>query len=415
CKFHAGDVLYGKLRPYLNKVVLADSDGYCTPEIVPVAPSSAIENGYLFYSFKRPEFLEHVNGLTRGINMPRLTSDAARAIELPLPPINEQRRIASKLDALFERSRNIRDKLDRLPRLLDGLQKSILHAASTGELTREWRAKNAAGESATELLKRIRLERRVRWEADLIAKGKDPKKTKYVEPEPVDTADLPELPEGWCWASVGELTLCLDALRVPIKREHRKTDQGLYPYYGANGQVGIIDEFIFDEELVLVTEDETFYGRTKPIAYRVSGKCWVNNHAHVLRAINPVTPDYLWISLMHYNVIPWLSGTTGRAKLTQGALMSLPIALPPEREMASVIAKIVDSIAAVERLIPSIEKMVLRTRRVEQSVLSKAFRGELVPQDPNDEPASLLLERIKAERANAIPKQRGRVRQKPAT
>jgi type I restriction enzyme S subunit len=94
--------------------------------------------------------------------------------------------------------------------------------------------------------------------------------------------------------------------------------QGTYPYYGANGIVDMVDEYIFDGELVLVTEDETFYGREKPIAYRSSGKCWVNNHAHVLRPEDAVAADYLCYCLMHYPVLPWLTGTTGRAKEALG-------------------------------------------------------------------------------------------------
>jgi type I restriction enzyme S subunit len=147
-----------------------------------------------------------------------------------------------------------------------------------------------------------------------------------------------------------------------------------------------------------VTEDETFYGRTKPIAYRVSGKCWVNNHAHVLRAVAPVPTDYLSQSLMHYHVIPWLSGTTGRAKLTQGALNVLPIAIAPAAEMAVIALKVADLLAFSDAIAKTVAQMEEPQRLVNQSILAKAFRGELVPQDPNDEPAQVLLDRIRRER-----------------
>ena len=133
---------------------------------------------------------------------------------------------------------------------------------------------------------------------------------------------------------------CLDSQRIPVKKEQRSTAKGIYPYYGANGIVDKVDEYIFDDELVLVTEDETFYGRTKPIAYRSSGKCWVNNHAHVLRPQDEISANYLCYALMHYPVIPWLTGTTGRSKLTQAVLNALPIGVPPREEMEYIVEKV---------------------------------------------------------------------------
>jgi type I restriction enzyme S subunit len=172
--------------------------------------------------------------------------------------------------------------------------------------------------------------------------------------------------------------------------------------------VGRIDEFIFDDEIVLVTEDETFYGREKPIAYRSSGKCWVNNHAHVLRASTKVGNDYLCFSLMHYDVIPWLTGTTGRAKLTQQALNSLPILIPPHEEMAEIVRRVETLFAFADRLESRLKAAQTAADRLTPALLAKAFRGELVPQDPNDEPAAELLQRLAASRDAAPKTKRGR-------
>src|SRR5690606_36379861 len=129
------------------------------------------------------------------------------------PPLNEQNRIVANIDALTEKSREAREALAEVPELLDKLRQSILAAAFRGDLTREWRAKNPDVEPASVLLERIRQERRKKWEEAQLAKfraeGKLPKddswKKKYVEPQPVDTTDLPDLPERWCWASLEEL------------------------------------------------------------------------------------------------------------------------------------------------------------------------------------------------------------------
>jgi type I restriction enzyme S subunit len=179
-----------------------------------------------------------------------------------------------------------------------------------------------------------------------------------------------------------------------VKRDKRANAKGLYPYYGANGEVDRVDGFLFDDELVLVTEDETFYGREKPIAYRSSGKCWVNNHAHVLRASDVVSSNYLCYALMYYEIIPWLTGTTGRAKLTQGVLNALPIAVPPKEEMNEIVRRVEDLFAFADRIEARLTVAQKTVDRLTPSVLAKAFRGELVPQDPSDEPASLLLERL---------------------
>jgi type I restriction enzyme S subunit len=189
-------------------------------------------------------------------------------------------------------------------------------------------------------------------------------------------------------------------MRIPVTKDKRSSSLGLYPYYGANGQVDVVDGFIFDDELelVLVTEDETFYGREKPIAYRVSGRCWVNNHAHVLLAGNKCRADYLCYALMFYPVLPWLTGTTGRAKLTQAVLNSLPIAVPPQAEIEEIIRRVETLFALADRIEVRYQAIAQQVDKLTQSLLAKAFRGELVPQDPNDEPAAVLLELIRATR-----------------
>lgn len=101
----------------------------------------------------------------------------------------------------------------------------------------------------------------------------------------------------------------LDAKRIPITAKDRIT--GKYPYYGANGLQDYVADYIFDDELVLLAEDGGNFGSTdRPIAYRVSGKCWVNNHAHVLKAKECIDTDYLCYSLMFYNTSGLVNGAT---------------------------------------------------------------------------------------------------------
>lgn len=149
----------------------------------------------------------------------------------------------------------------------------------------------------------------------------------------------------------------LDSQRIPITASERKS--GIYPYYGANGVQDYIDEYIFDDELVLLAEDGgNFNSKHKPIAYRVSGKCWVNNHAHVLRPKKMLNVDYLCYSLMFYDVSEIINGAT-RQKLNQSAVRKMQILLPPIEEQK----KIADALDKASELIAlrkaQIEKMDL--------------------------------------------------------
>ena len=120
----------------------------------------------------------------------------------------------------------------------------------------------------------------------------------------------------------------LDSMRIPITASDRKA--GPYPYYGANGIQDYVDDYIFDEELVLLAEDGGNFGsKERPIAYRVSGKCWVNNHAHVLKPKSEIDVDYLCFSLMFYNTNGIVNGAT-RQKLTQAMMRKMTI---PYREL----------------------------------------------------------------------------------
>ena len=119
-RFSANDVLYGKLRPNLNKVLIAMEGGVCTTEIVPLrCPADILLPHYLFYALKRSDFLDYVAHVSHGIDMPRLGTEAGRAAEVPLAPLPEQRRIVAKIDSLTGKSRRARDHLDNIPRLVE--------------------------------------------------------------------------------------------------------------------------------------------------------------------------------------------------------------------------------------------------------------------------------------------------------
>jgi type I restriction enzyme S subunit len=358
-----------------------------------VRPTHAIDGGYLYHFLRSSEVQSKLReGSSQTTNIANISVGRLSELPVPLAPWSEQKRIADKLDTVLTRVDAVNTRLARVAPILKRFRQSVLAAATSGRLTEDWRATAPVKSAAIELAQYV----------------SQRAKTEKKPPAQPDMAHWRRtIPANWTIASVHQFAECLDRQRVPIKRDQRQSEMGLYPYYGANGEVGRIDQFIFDDELVLVTEDETFYGREKPIAYRSSGRCWVNNHAHVLRAPSKAANDYLCFSLMYYDVIPWLSGTTGRAKLTQQALNSLPIAVPPVLEIDEIVRRVETLFAFADRLEARLQTAQAAAHRLTPALLAKAFRGELVPQDPNDEPASELLRRLQ-DRAPSIRAKRGR-------
>lgn len=387
-------------------------------------PSRHISSSYFGYYFGTQEYRSKATSLAAGANINNLKASHFDQMLVPIPGLEEQKAIADKLDELLSQVNNLKSRLDTIPTILKRFRQSVLEAAVSGRLTESWRDDVGGSEDASSLKKRWLEERKnefYKLQNQLVECGKQRSLKKFKEPVAADVDMLSiDLPKGWCAVSVSEYAECLDSYRVPVKKERRASSEKLYPYFGANGEVDRVDEYIFDEDLVMVTEDETFYGREKPIAYRYTGKCWVNNHAHVLRAPTKQANDYLCYSLMHYNVLPWLSGTTGRAKLTQAALNSMPITLPPEEELNEIVRRVEQLFAFADQVEQQVANAQARVDKLTQSILAKAFRGELTAEWRAENPklisgehsAEALLERIKAEKAKQKPAGRGR--KKPA-
>lgn len=164
---------------------------------------------------------------------------------------------------------------------------------------------------------------------------------------------------------LGDACEILDSKRVPITASNRRP--GPYPYYGANGLQDHVADYIFDDELVLLAEDGGNFGsKEKPIAYRVSGKCWVNNHAHVLKPKPGLDVNYLCYSLMFYDVTGLVNGAT-RQKLTQADMRKMEIPLRPlaeQRHITAILDKVTDLIAKRQAQLDKLDELV-KSRFVE--------------------------------------------------
>jgi len=189
------------------------------------------------------------------------------------------------------------------------------------------------------------------------------------------------LPQGWQWVKLGDVCGFLDSRRKPInetertKRIQGKKENELYPYYGANGQVGWIDGYLFDEPLILLAEDGGFFGsKDRPIAYSVSGKYWVNNHAHVLRPRSEIIDfDFCLHSLrIRPDVGQMVAGAT-RAKLNQETALSIPIALPPLDEQRRIAGRLNEQLAAVESARKAAKEQLQAARKLPSTYLQELF------------------------------------------
>ena len=328
-----------------------------------------------------------------------------------------------RLFALYDRVADAPDAVGRLRRF-------VLDLAVRGKLVEQ----DPADEPASELLRRIAAEK-----ARLVQAGN----IKAKQPLPENSHDKVSfsVPNSWASVCLAEIVVCLDYMRKPInaaeraKRIKGKNQEELFPYYGATQQQGWIDDFLFDEELVLLGEDGVpFFDPFRSKAYLIRGKTWVNNHAHVFRGI---LVSHLY--LVHVlNVFDYTSRVVGatRAKLNQTRALDIPIPLPPLAEQHRIVANVDELMALCDRLeeartvredtrdrltkaslarlsapgtdvpafrsharfavdaLPALTARADQVKHLRQTILSLAVRGKLVGHDPADEPALELLKRI---------------------
>lgn len=219
-----------------------------------------------------------------------------------------------------------------------------------------------------------------------MARGK--KKETLTPEERLQAALVPEsekpykIPRNWCWTYLTKgAAECLDSFRKPINASERANREGDIPYYGATGQVGWIDDFLTNEQLVLVGEDGApFLDLIKDKAYIIEGKAWVNNHAHILRSHFGNTGN---LFLMHYlnifNYHDFVNGTT-RLKLTQGSMDTMPVPIPPLPEQQRIVDRIESLFAKLDEAKQKVQEALDSFETRKAAILHKAFTGELTAQ-----------------------------------
>jgi type I restriction enzyme S subunit len=361
------------------------------------------------------------------VNQASVASEVlAETVPVVVAPGPEQQRIADRIDELFSDLDAGVKVLERVRNNLERYRASVLKAAIEGRLTVDWRKVHADAEPASELLKRILEERRRRWEETQLAKFRAENRqppggwqAKYKEPIPPDTAELPTLPENWCWATVEQVgDVKLGRQRAPEYHRGEHMRQYLRVANVYEGRIDTTDvlsmEFSpaeactfslqFGDILLNEGQSEELVGR--PAMYRddLPGACFQNTLIR-FRAYDGVKPEYALILCRAYlrngRFRKSARITTNIAHLGAQRFARIEFPLPPSDEQAAA----VDVALECESLIQDAEaKTTVAARRatgLRQAILRRAFEGRLVPQDPHDEPAERLLDRITAVRAVA--------------
>lgn len=425
--FAAGDVLYGRMRPYLNKVVRPTFDGLASAEFIVFPETPALDSHFLLRRISSNDFMQFACSQYEG-DRPRVKFDQLGRFSVDLPPRAEQTRIVAKLEDLLSDLDTGVAELKAAQKKLQQYRQSLLKAAVEGALTASWREAqrklDAPTETGDQLLQRILSERRARWEAKQLAKfrgqGKTPPKDwqcKYPEPVQPDVTNLPELPEGWVWASVDQLGEIQGGIQ---KQPSRAPVKNKFPFLRvanvARGELRLSD----------VHEIELFAGELSRLQLETGdvlivegngslteiGRCaiWDGSipnavHQNHLIRVRPLLLSGKWLET-------WLNSPFGISRLTKLAattsglytlsvskIARIPVPLSALHEQSSALQSLDAAKAGNFEQTKAVELALGQSTAQRRNILRAAFAGQLVPQDPNDEPASVLLERIRSERA----------------
>ena len=211
-----------------------------------------------------------------------------------------------------------------------------------------------------------------------------------------------EIPKSWAWCRFSTITINRDSERKPVALSNRNNVKKIYDYYGASGKIDKMDNYIFNEKLLLIGEDgANLITRSKPIAFFADGKYWVNNHAHCIDSTEKNILEYICLYINSIKLEKYVTGAA-QPKMNQENMNNIFIPLPPFNEQINIFKKVRE----LNNIIDSFNNLNINLfesiNSLKSKILDLAIRGKLAPQDPNDEPADVLLERIRKEKEELI-------------
>ncbi|MDJ0535282.1 MAG: restriction endonuclease subunit S [Xenococcaceae cyanobacterium MO_207.B15] len=397
----SGDLLISYVGT-LGKVAIVPNDGYryhLGPNVGKVVITQLIKDARLLqYFILSPVGKFCIDNTSKAVTQKSLSMKQIRLLPFPLPPLNEQRRIVAKIEALQTRSQRVKQELEAIKPLLDQFRQSVLAAAFRGDLTKDWREQNPDVEPASKLIKS---------NSDLASSN---------------------LPLSWCQTLVGDV---VENLKYGTSKKCSYKIDGIPVLRIPNVVSGAIDHSdlkyaqLSDNELdklrltpgdILMIRSNgsvSLVGRTAIIDEAERGFAYAGYLIRLRPNRNLVYPKYLNLWFSSYEIrlqieIP-LRSTSGVNNINSDETKKLHIPLAPLEEQKEIVRRIESLFKLADNIEQQYQQAEIDLETLNQSILAKAFRGELVPQDPNDEPASVLLERIRKE----IEKQKAAKKSKP--
>ena len=407
-QIHKGDIIFNNTnsQELVGKTCIVDQNYFYgfSNHLTLIKVIDEVEPAYIVYYFN---LLLHIGYFAelcnRWIGQAGINTKMLKSVLIPLPPLEEQKRIVTKVDHLMalcdelearqqkkqetrlhlnsaaldtlltahepdgfaHHWQRICDNFDLLygaPETVGELRKAILQLAVQGKLVLQ----DPNDEPAVVLLERIKVEKK------RLVKDKKIRKPKPLPPVEIDEI-LFEIPESWEWLRFEDVTFNRDGERIPVSKEERSTREKIYDYYGASRIIDKIDNYLFDKPLLLIGEDgANLINRSTPIAFIAKGKYWVNNHAHVLDGISLDFLRYLEIFINATDLTPYVTGTA-QPKMNQTKMNSIPLALPPLEEQRRIVAKVDQLMALCDDL-----ESKLKQSQTDGEKLMAAVVGELV-------------------------------------
>jgi type I restriction enzyme S subunit len=373
--FQRGDILYGRLRPYLNKVLCAEFEGLCSSEFIVLPWNGAFVPQYLARYLGTKEFVDFANQLNQG-DRPRVSFEQIAGYTIPLPPLHEQERIVAKCDMLLSKVSNSNERLDRIPAILKRFRQAVVAAACMGGLTADWRKENPDTETASTLMARLC--------------GREWKQFEC------QGADL--LPEGWAYVRFKGVSATIrGGSTVPPQLKPTP-----FPILRSSSvRPGHVD--LNDVRFVQATDSQNrdnFIQDGDLLFTRLSGSIEYVANCAVIQNLGERQiqyPDRLFCarlkdpSMVHYAVLCFGSSQV-RAEITEHAKSSAghqrvsitdisgqAIPLPPLREQHEIVRRVKALFALADQLEAHYRRAHTQVDRITASILAKAFRGELVP------------------------------------
>jgi type I restriction enzyme S subunit len=422
-----GDVLVSMTRPYLNAVALLPESmaGAIGSTGLYVLRTRWILPAWLFYIVQTSDFVETMSSLVQGALYPAVRPRDIDSYEIPVAPLAEQHRIVAEIEKQLSRLDSSVNSLERVRIKLKRNRDSVLRAACAGSLV-PGEAELARKEghhykSGDHLLEQILHERRAKWETEQLsrieAQGKAPKddkwREKYQAPNPPDTTDLPDLPEGWTWTNLDQLKVF--SLYGPRFSSEDYAPSGYYVLrttdISESGKVNIetsprlplslkeFEKYRLHQGDLLITRTGSIgtLAVFDDIVDAIPGAYLILYRLAAPRITGWYIFYYLKSPIGQEHLVGGSSGV-GRLNLNAPTIESLPIPLPPLAEQHRIISEIERRLSVIEGVETVVEGNLRRAEMLRQRILKHAFEGKLVPQDRNDEPASALLDRIRAEK-----------------